>query len=80
VLALPGLSLEEIVEAGARRISVGGALTWVAARAAADAAAALRDSGDLSVLAARLPLGEWLSAPDAPPADTRARPRPPPLP
>ena len=58
VLAVPALSLTEIVDAGARRISVGGDLTWVAMRAAADAAMALRD-GDLSPLAARLPLEQW---------------------
>jgi 2-methylisocitrate lyase-like PEP mutase family enzyme len=61
VLALPGLSLAEIVEAGARRVSVGGGLTWVAVKAMADAAAAIRDHGDFSALAARLPLGEWLA-------------------
>jgi 2-methylisocitrate lyase-like PEP mutase family enzyme len=59
VLALPGLSLAEIAGAGARRVSVGGALTWVAARALADAATAIRDSGDFSTLAARLPLDDW---------------------
>jgi len=62
VLALPGLSVAEIASAGARRVSVGGALTWVAVKAMADAAAAIRDEGDLSVLAARLPLDEWLGA------------------
>jgi 2-methylisocitrate lyase-like PEP mutase family enzyme len=61
VLALPGLSLGEIVAAGARRVSVGGALTWVALKAMADAAEAIRDSGDFSALAARLPLGEWFA-------------------
>ena len=61
VLALPGLSLAEVVEAGAQRVSVGGALTWVAARAMVDAATAIRDEGDLSVLSARLPLGDWLA-------------------
>jgi 2-methylisocitrate lyase-like PEP mutase family enzyme len=60
VLAVPFLSFGEIAAAGARRISVGGALTWVAARAAADAAAALGD-GDLSPLAARVPLGDWFA-------------------
>ena len=60
VLALPGLTLAEIVEAGAQRVSVGGGLAWVAAKAMADAAAAIRDNGDLSSLAARLPLEEWL--------------------
>jgi 2-methylisocitrate lyase-like PEP mutase family enzyme len=60
VLALPGLSLAEIVAAGGRRVSVGGALTWVAFRAMADAAEAIRDAGDFSALSVRLPLGEWL--------------------
>ena len=61
VLALPGLTVPEIVEAGGRRISVGGGLTWVAVKAMADAAAEIRDTGDLSSLSARLPLGEWLA-------------------
>jgi 2-methylisocitrate lyase-like PEP mutase family enzyme len=61
VLALPGLSLAQIVEAGARRVSVGGSLTWVAAKAMADAATAIHDTGDLSALAARLPLREWFA-------------------
>jgi 2-methylisocitrate lyase-like PEP mutase family enzyme len=62
VLALAGLSLEEIVAAGAQRVSVGGSLTWVAVRAMVDAATAIRDSGDFSALDARLPLGDWLGA------------------
>ena len=61
VLALPGLSLAEVVAAGAQRISVGGGLTWVAASAMADAARAVRD-GDFSPLAARLPLDEWFGS------------------
>jgi 2-methylisocitrate lyase-like PEP mutase family enzyme len=59
VLAVPGLSVAEIVDAGAQRISVGGSLTWVAVKAFADAAGAIHDRGDLSVLAARVPLNEW---------------------
>ena len=59
VLARPGLSLAAIVDAGAQRVSVGGGLTWVAVRAMADAALAIR-AGDLSPLAARVPLAEWL--------------------
>jgi 2-methylisocitrate lyase-like PEP mutase family enzyme len=51
--------LAEIVEAGAQRISVGGALTWVAISAMAAAATSVRDSGDLSSLAAELPLEQW---------------------
>ena len=61
VLALPGLSLAEIMEAGAQRVSVGGGLAWVGVKAMADAATAIRDTGDLSALAARVPLGEWLA-------------------
>ncbi len=61
VLALPGLTLAEIVGAGAQRVSVGGGLTWVAIRAFADAAQAIHDDGDLSALAARVPLGDWFA-------------------
>jgi 2-methylisocitrate lyase-like PEP mutase family enzyme len=60
VLALPGLSLSEIVAAGAQRVSVGGGLTWVAVRALVEAATAIRDSGDFSALAGGLPLRDWL--------------------
>jgi 2-methylisocitrate lyase-like PEP mutase family enzyme len=60
VLGHRGLSKAEIADAGGQRISVGGALTWVAVAAAAEAAEKLRD-GDFSVLTARLPLGDWLS-------------------
>ena len=61
VLALPNLSLAEIVDAGAKRISVGGGLTWVAIDAMAAAADAIRDSGDLSSLAAGDPFDRWLA-------------------
>ena len=59
VLAIPGLSVAELVEAGAQRISVGGSLTWVAVKAFADAATAMRDRGDVSALGARVPLDDW---------------------
>jgi 2-methylisocitrate lyase-like PEP mutase family enzyme len=59
VLAIPGLSVAEIVDTGAQRISVGGSLTWVAVRAFADAASAIRDRGDISALDARVPLDDW---------------------
>lgn len=66
VLARPGLSLAAVVEAGARRISVGGGLTWVAVKAVVEAATALRDSGDFSVLGSRLPaVDEWLLPPES---------------
>jgi 2-methylisocitrate lyase-like PEP mutase family enzyme len=58
VLGHAGFTVAEIVDAGAQRISVGGALTWVGVAAAAEAAARVRD-GDLSVLTARVPLAEW---------------------
>ncbi len=56
VLALPGLTLAEIAGAGAKRVSVGGGLAWVAAQALVDAATAIRDGGDFSMLSARNPL------------------------
>jgi 2-methylisocitrate lyase-like PEP mutase family enzyme len=59
VLAVPTVSVAEIFDAGAQRISVGGSLTWVALEAFADAATAIRDRGDLSALDARVPLDEW---------------------
>ena len=61
VLAVPGLSVAEIMEAGAQRISVGGSLTWVAVKAFADAAGAIQDRGDVSALAARVPLDDWFA-------------------
>ena len=62
VLALPSLTVPEIVEAGGQRISVGGSLTWVAVSAMAVAASEIRDTGDLSSLSARVPLGEWFGS------------------
>jgi 2-methylisocitrate lyase-like PEP mutase family enzyme len=60
VLAHRGLSLSEIANAGARRVSVGGALTWVAVGAMAAAAEEIRDCGDFSSLRAPAELREWL--------------------
>jgi 2-methylisocitrate lyase-like PEP mutase family enzyme len=61
VLARPDLSVADIVAAGAQRISVGGALTWVAVDALAAAGMSIRDEGDLSSLSARLPLDDWFA-------------------
>ena len=61
VLALGGLSLAEIAAAGGQRISVGGGLTWVAVSAFADAARAMRESGDFSSLGTRVPISDWLA-------------------
>jgi 2-methylisocitrate lyase-like PEP mutase family enzyme len=63
VLAVPGLTVAQVVEAGARRVSVGGSLTWVAVAAFADAAKAIHGRGDLSGLATSLPLADWLAPP-----------------
>jgi 2-methylisocitrate lyase-like PEP mutase family enzyme len=62
VLAHRGLTTSEIVAAGAQRISVGGALTWVAVGALVAAAEQIRDHGDFSALVAPAGLREWLAA------------------
>jgi 2-methylisocitrate lyase-like PEP mutase family enzyme len=62
VLAHSGLTMPEIVAAGARRVSVGGALTWVAVEAMAGAARAMRDEGDFSALRSGAQVNEWLDA------------------
>ena len=60
VLARTGLSLREIVDAGARRVSVGGALTWVAVGAMVAAAERMRDDGDFSSLDVPVQIEKWL--------------------
>jgi 2-methylisocitrate lyase-like PEP mutase family enzyme len=60
VLARPNLTLDEIAAAGGQRISVGGALTWVAVAAMVAAAERMRDEGDFSALGVRLDLPSWL--------------------
>jgi 2-methylisocitrate lyase-like PEP mutase family enzyme len=60
VLARPSLTMSEIAEAGARRISVGGSLSWVAVGAMVAAAEAIRDRGDFSSLDVSLELEHWL--------------------
>jgi 2-methylisocitrate lyase-like PEP mutase family enzyme len=62
VLARPDLSLREIVAAGGRRVSVGGALTWTAVAAMAAAAERMR-AGDFSSLGAPVPIEDWLGGP-----------------
>jgi len=59
VLAVPGVSFTDITQAGAQRVSVGGALAWAAVTAMAQAATAIRDDGDFTALSARPPLGDW---------------------
>jgi 2-methylisocitrate lyase-like PEP mutase family enzyme len=60
VLAHAGLSMSEIVDAGAQRVSVGGALTWVAVRAMSRAAERIRDEGDFSELTGPGEIRDWL--------------------
>jgi 2-methylisocitrate lyase-like PEP mutase family enzyme len=62
VLAHKGLSMAEIAEAGGTRVSVGGALAWVAVGAMASAAEEIRDTGSFASLKAKLPLAEWFGA------------------
>jgi 2-methylisocitrate lyase-like PEP mutase family enzyme len=61
VLARPGLTMAELVDAGAQRVSVGGALTWTAVNAAVAAAVDIRDRGDFSSLGSGAALREWLA-------------------
>jgi 2-methylisocitrate lyase-like PEP mutase family enzyme len=60
VLALRRFTMDDIVEAGAQRVSVGGALTFVGMAAVAAAAETIRDTGDFSVLEAKVPLHDWV--------------------
>jgi 2-methylisocitrate lyase-like PEP mutase family enzyme len=60
VLALASMSMNDIIAGGAKRISVGSGLTWVAAGAMAKAAQVMRDEGDLSVLRAEVKVWELL--------------------
>ena len=53
--------MAEIVEAGAQRISVGGALTWTAVDAMVAAATQIRDHGDFSGLRSAPPLRDWFA-------------------
>jgi 2-methylisocitrate lyase-like PEP mutase family enzyme len=60
VLARPSLTFQEIAGAGATRVSVGGSLTWAAVHALVEAATAIRDRGDFSLLGTSPP-SDWLS-------------------
>ncbi len=62
VLAHSGLTMQQIVDAGGQRVSVGGLLTWVAVRAMAAAAEHIRDTGDFSSLTRPVDVIEWLKA------------------
>jgi 2-methylisocitrate lyase-like PEP mutase family enzyme len=62
VLAHRQLTMGEIVEAGAQRVSVGGSLAWTALESMVAAAEAMRDQGDFSSLAGSARIKEWLGA------------------
>ncbi len=64
--------MTEIVEAGARRVSVGGGLTWVAVDAMLSAATAIHERGDFSGLRKAPPLREWFAGAGQPSGMTRA--------
>ena len=60
VLARPSLTMSEIVAAGAQRVSVGGALTWVAVAALVSVAEDMRDRGDFSALGSGVQIENWV--------------------
>jgi 2-methylisocitrate lyase-like PEP mutase family enzyme len=61
VLARPELTFDALVDAGAQRVSVGGALTWSAVNALVEAASAIGDRGDFSLLGTSPP-ENWLES------------------
>ena len=62
VLARPDLTFREIADAGARRVSIGGALAWASVTALAHAAESIRDRGDFSSLGSGAQIAGWLGA------------------
>jgi 2-methylisocitrate lyase-like PEP mutase family enzyme len=60
VLAIPPLTMDEIVGAGGQRVSIGSQLAWVAVAATARAAEEIRDSGEFAALTAEVPVKGWL--------------------
>jgi len=63
-IARPKLSLAELVEAGAQRVSVGSSLAFVAVAAMAEAAEAIRDDGDFRPITFSPRLADWLATLD----------------
>src|SRR3954453_19781274 len=61
VLARPQLTMRELTDAGAQRVSVGGALTWTGVAAFAAAAEDIRDRGDFSSFRFPRELRDWLA-------------------
>jgi hypothetical protein len=62
VLAFPGVSLAELVDAGAQRISVGGWLAFTAVNSLIEAATQMRDEGDFSLFRRPQQLNDWLGS------------------
>jgi len=62
VLASRAFRFDQLAQAGAQRVSVGGALAWTAAEALARAAEQIRDDGDFSALASGSRISAWLAA------------------
>jgi 2-methylisocitrate lyase-like PEP mutase family enzyme len=60
VLALPGMVMDEILGAGAQRVSVGGGLTWTAIGAMAAAAEEIRALGVFTSLGSGPQVRKWL--------------------
>jgi len=61
VLALAGMSVADLFEAGAQRVSVGGGLAWNALGALVEAANVLLVGGTMPRPAAPLALEDWLA-------------------
>jgi 2-methylisocitrate lyase-like PEP mutase family enzyme len=61
VLAHPKLTMAEVVDAGAKRISVGGSLAFLSVAAVADAARRLRDDRDFEAVRVPSELRELLA-------------------
>ena len=59
MLARPNLTFQELTDAGAQRVSVGGSLTWAGVQALVEAATAIRERGDFSLLGSSPPT-DWL--------------------
>jgi 2-methylisocitrate lyase-like PEP mutase family enzyme len=61
VIGFPPLTMSEITAAGGQRVSVGSQLTWVAVGAFAKAAEEIRDTGEFTAFAERVPIKDWLA-------------------
>jgi len=61
VLARPDMTMQQMVDAGAQRVSVGGWFTFTALSRLVEAAEQARDAGDFSALATARHPREWLS-------------------